>query len=546
VLRINKNTIFRVFLIYLALSINNISLISGQESDSRRLSSSGSVIVQPEIPNVLDGWAVVSGEWLATDGSALSPDNLYSNSQGRGVIRVTDDLGLNYGISTRVQALDAPSGVIEPQVVFRYVDSDNYYFAGIGVWGYKAGIARVIDGNAVRIAEGGAGNYADLDTNVWYDLDIVVEDNLFTVYVDGEEICSVTDVTHTSGAVGLTSYNSELMYDYMKVFESTDQSNILFEDYFGGSRQGAVDNYSPPVNDPDPPPTGGLRVGVTYYGNYQDWSGLPDSVLERDFARFRSEGIDLIILPTYWNVLESSQGSYSNTVFNRLIHITTVAAQYNINVVHNIHTWYTGSNVPSYAGNQRNVFIDSSVKQGWLDFVQHYVSVLDAPNLESFQVFNELSYHSWSMDVTHEQFYQLSQDTYQAAKSVTSKLVSARWSGDGTNGMEDRMYGIFDYFCVNYYDAYNEPSQLRGVIAKAQAYGKEVWVTEYGLSTSNDASQAQRYESNLALFVDEGVDTAVNWWWSGLSGVGDLGYNVADGNGNPRPAFNVMVEYDSR
>src|SRR3972149_8195430 len=76
------------------------------------------------------------------------------------------------------------------------------------------------------------------------------------------------------------------------------------------------------------PTPGGMRIGVTYYGNYQDWSGISDSVLNRDFAFLSSKGIDVIILPTFWNVLEKSKGSYNSAVFTRLNHITDIAAQY--------------------------------------------------------------------------------------------------------------------------------------------------------------------------------------------------------------------------
>ena len=304
-----------------------------------------------------------------------------------------------------------------------------------------------------------------------------------------------------------------------------------------------------PSPEPTPPPSEPIspagigKVGVTYYGNYQDWYGISDTVLHRDFSRFKSDGIKLILLPTFWNVLEKSKGVYDATVFSRLNHITEIAAQYDLNVIHNIHTWYTGTNVPSYAGNQRNAIVDPDIRQGWLDFVKYYIKTLDKPNVASFQVFNELSWHSWSMNVGKDQFYDFAKTTYDAAKSVTSKPITARFGGDQTSGMEDRLYALFDYFSTNYYDAYNDPAQLQSIVAKAKSLGREVWVTEFGLATSDDAAQAARYESNLALFKSTGVTMAVAWWWSGLQGVGETRYNIADGNGNPRPAYYVLVKY---
>jgi hypothetical protein len=194
----------------------------------------------------------------------------------------------------------------------------------------------------------------------------------------------------------------------------------------------------------------------------------------------------------------------------------------------------------------RYVFTRSYIREGWLNFIKYYVRELDAPNVESFQLFNELSYHSWSMDVSHSEFYQMSLQTYQAAKSVTSKPITVRYSCDGTNGIDERIYDLFDYFCVNYYNTYSTPSQLRSIVSDVNSHGKELWVTEYGSSSTNDYTQARIYEENLELFEDAGVSTAVNWWWSGQTGVGNTNYNVAEGAGDPKPAFDVILKYDIR
>lgn len=365
-------------------------------------------------------------------------------------------------------------------------------------------------------------------------------DYIFTISSDDGVIFWVDDVKYIDSWIK-RSYTTESV-----IIQLAPGEHKLRLDYYEDSQNARL-TFSCTLSEATPTPSDdGMRVGVTYYGDYQDWYGIPDSVLDRDFALFKEKGISIIVLPTFWNVLESSRGSYNSVVFSRLNHITDIAAQYGIKVVHNIHTWYTGTNVPSYVKNQRNAIINTDIRRAWLDFVRHYIQTLDKPNVESFQVFNELSWHSWSMNVSLEQFYSFSFDTYQEAKSVTSKPISARFAGDGTNGMETRMYALFDYFCVNYYDAYNEPSQLQSIIDKAKAQGKEVWVTEFGLATSDDNAQAQRYESNLSMFESKGIHTAICWWWSGLKGVGNLNYNIADGNGNPRPAFYVLVKYSSK
>jgi hypothetical protein len=302
--------------------------------------------------------------------------------------------------------------------------------------------------------------------------------------------------------------------------------------------------------------SGGMRIGVTYYGNYQDWSGISDTVLNRDFALFKSKGVSLIILPTFWQTLESSRGTYDSATIGRLKHITDVASVYGIKVVHNIHTWYTGTNVPSYVGNQRITFTDVTKKADWLNFVRYFVSSLDGTNVEGFQLCNELGMNQWTSpnsinydgSITYDQYYAWMGDTYQAARSQTSKPLGCRWAmlEATTTMLESRVVSVWDYVGLNYYDGIdtaNTPAKFAETVSRLKTLGKPIWVTEYGVATTDNTAQADRYTTDLALFKSNGISTAVNWWWSGLAGVGTTSYNVADGSGNPRPAFNILAGY---
>jgi len=315
-------------------------------------------------------------------------------------------------------------------------------------------------------------------------------------------------------------------------------------------------NYvAPPVTPPTPIP---MRYSLTYYGNYQDWSQITDATLDRDFKRFKDDGIELIILPTFWNAVESTRGTYSQAVVSRLNHIVDKAAAYNLKVIHNIHTWSTGSNVPSYIGNQRETFKDAAKRTDWLNFVKAFITQLDKPNVEGYQLCNELGlnqYPNWinaDGSITPEMFYSWMRDTYMAGKSVTSKPLAPRFGmiQAGPTYLIDETIKIWDYICLNYYDGIDTQSTLQGLIDRSTRFanlGKHTWITEYGLKTQDDEAQRKLYAKVLSYFTQIGAHTAVNWWWSGLRGPATDDaryYNVADGSGIPRPAYYEITGSD--
>lgn len=181
----------------------------------------------------LEQWTQVIGEWSITNGSTFAPYNLYISSEGgRSRLLANDDLRFNYEITTRVQAT-APTDSPEMQIIFRYRDGQNHYFAGIGAWGYKAAIGKFEDGAVTRIAEGGNPGYADIVIGQWYNLKVRVIGSTFSVYVDDELICTVDDTTHGFGRWGLTTLQTDTVYDWVELRDPFTE-DLLFADYFTG------------------------------------------------------------------------------------------------------------------------------------------------------------------------------------------------------------------------------------------------------------------------------------------------------------------------
>ncbi|MDH5634217.1 MAG: hypothetical protein OEY30_00170 [Candidatus Bathyarchaeota archaeon] len=168
------------------------------------------IIFQDDFSADLSNWQVVNGVW------ALEMQTLRCDSTARMVVLYNGDVGSNYEITCHALILGSASKP-EAQIAFRYGSDGNYYFAGLGAYGYKAAIGIFESGAASMLSSGGNGNYSDINGNVWYTLKVRVKGSSFSVYVNGEFVCSTDDTTHEVGRVGLTAIYSTVYYDDFQV-----------------------------------------------------------------------------------------------------------------------------------------------------------------------------------------------------------------------------------------------------------------------------------------------------------------------------------------
>jgi len=188
----------------------------------------------------LSRWEIKDGDWYIEDGKLRC-----DVTSGRERIVFNEDVGDNYEITCKVYVISYVYGR-EGQIIARYEDSNNFYFMGSGAYGYKGAIGTYNRGTASMLASGGNSGYVDVHPSVWYEQKAVVVGNTLTVFIDGEEICSITDTSHETGRVGLTCI----------------YSSVYFDDF-------TVKKLSPSPVEPDPvepdpvePPQNGMTVGV--------------------------------------------------------------------------------------------------------------------------------------------------------------------------------------------------------------------------------------------------------------------------------------------
>ncbi len=174
----------------------------------------------------LNDWAIINGDW------SIVQEELQTSAGVREVILVREDPGFNYEASTNTRVIT--SSTPESQIIVRYVDSNNYYFVGLGAYGYTAAIGIKEGGFARMLASGGNPNYQDIVVGQTYDMKVRVAGSTITVYLDGQEMCMVDDSTFGFGAVGLSSYQSDVAYDDFVVVDAFDPTSVVFQDYFAG------------------------------------------------------------------------------------------------------------------------------------------------------------------------------------------------------------------------------------------------------------------------------------------------------------------------
>lgn len=290
----------------------------------------------------LSDWTIESGTWTIENNKlrGTAPDNQ------RRVILYRGEAGNDYEIDVRVYVISAMN-FPEGQIAFRYESAGNYYFAGIGAYGYKAAIGTYVGGSAQLLASGGG--VGTVGTGTWYDIRVKAVGPNLAVYVDGKEICSVVDTVHGTGKVGLTVYSS----------------SVYFDDF-------EIRTQSPPSPSPPAQPPVASQI---FFGTGEDyllqWGGTWSELIPKlKYWKFNTVRL-LFSSPTY-------TGSKLQSVFN-YASMNNVLNQLYANGVQGILDLHNQEDHLGYFGSP-------AWKTFWTDLAQYYK---DDPRVAAFEIFNE-------------------------------------------------------------------------------------------------------------------------------------------------------------
>jgi hypothetical protein len=150
-------------------------------------------------------WNAESGTWEEVNGSLEG----FSNAEG--LIYARDDVWKDCVLTAKVKiAADSPR--TEVAICFHLIDSGSFYWAGLGCWGHRVSISRMVSSVPQELAFNG--DQASVDRDVWYNLKVKVSGSTIMLYVNDSLELSANDSTFARGTVGIRTWNSHVIIDY--------------------------------------------------------------------------------------------------------------------------------------------------------------------------------------------------------------------------------------------------------------------------------------------------------------------------------------------
>ncbi|MFH1145245.1 MAG: family 16 glycoside hydrolase [Candidatus Eisenbacteria bacterium] len=150
------------------------------------------------------GWTVISGTWSAATRELYQS----SSTSTRMIVAPGDRTDCAYEAKVK-----ATSGT-NPYIIFRYVNSTNYYTFGIVPTDDTARLGRVQSGTFYTTAT----TPFTCSTNTWYLLRVEVVGKTARAYVNCQQVLQVTDnAMGATGKIGLRTYATRAYFDDIRV-----------------------------------------------------------------------------------------------------------------------------------------------------------------------------------------------------------------------------------------------------------------------------------------------------------------------------------------
>jgi hypothetical protein len=236
---------------------------------------------------------------------------------------------------------------------------------------------------------------------------------------------------------------------------------------------------------------------------------------------------------------EWSSGQPNSGGVSKSKEIITKCTQRGIAVNIDLHTWYT---------TWENSFDDSasneaSNRQKYLTYIGNTIDAFAGQPVKAWMVFNEPQAQTASSGEN-----QFLLNCISTAKQHTSKPVSIRFMAGYSPSTGHYSSSIDDnsgFLCRNTYWDPRKPSttvygssesKLLAAITKAHSQGKEIWITEFGKTNSNQSEQASYTRSFIDWAESKNVDRVYAWVMQPESPSGET-YNIFTSSYKPLPAF---------
>lgn len=310
-------------------------------------------------------------------------------------------------------------------------------------------------------------------------------------------------------------------------------------------------------------------LGVNYISRYHLYA-LSDEELSRDFARFRSDGVNLINLSLYWYRLEGPErGQYHPEFIRNVQHVIASAHGHGLSVLVTMHTlWGDDSRwcTPTYTIDSKGVnrgaaiYVNEDARAGFLETFEWMVTELGEPDgLVGICMLNEPWY--WPHEPwKKENFVTLMQRQKDILTKHSPHLLSLirfvnHHSWNGTKnifaedwGYDERVLDCLDVIGLNFYYSEGKDQVCRDILAdnvrELAARGKPILVTEFGSPRASERAESYRRPIEIFRSHQPHIIGWMAWMWCSQDwGAGrNDSHNVFDASrGEPTQAYAVMI-----
>ena len=141
-------------------------------------------------------WFNVLGDWRIEDGTAAQVDEHADPDYPRVLFEGLQFTDLRLGVKCRMESGETDKAC---GVVFRAVDSENYFITRANVLEDNIRLYRVVDGARQQFASADR----SISGNTWHTLEVEATSDRITVSWNGEQVIDERDATFATGVIGL-------------------------------------------------------------------------------------------------------------------------------------------------------------------------------------------------------------------------------------------------------------------------------------------------------------------------------------------------------
>jgi hypothetical protein len=343
-----------------------------------------------------------------------------------------------------------------------------------------------------------------------------------------------------------------------------------------------------PIPTPTPTPNN-FAKSISYFSPSDIWK-IDNSTLNRDFTRFKNDGIDIVNLAVHWYKIEKTRGNYSDTLLDGVKRATEVANSVGLKVrICLLVSMDNEGLTPTYAidpvtGKHDGLAIIRSddVRTAFLAMYNYTTAYLAKEPIWGWTIFGEPWYYPRTLDPPYnavnqkENFITLYQELSALVKSrigsgtvIDVNFISTHiyTKPDGSPGYETifekdwgwdaRIFSCVDEirFVYSPFEAVQKfpnstvvyatyASMVKANVDRCVALGKPVFLTLQtdGGDDNNDAVQQSTWRQMMIDIKDFQLAGSTAYAWRSANY--GTGMNLCgDSQGNPRPAYFEFINF---